>query len=266
MIYFGIVFNTHHQKTNMRVIWSLILIAFSLKGYCQPKKEQENKPAREYKDLLSLFVDHKYPALLNKAENYTQGDDTKKDPLPYLYISMALYEMSKIEKYTKQEEYKNAFKDAMKYCSKYAAKDKEKIYVEEFPDFFINIRKDITVEGDLFYEQQKFTKAKLYYDCLIDVEPSDAGAHLMLALCFAHAKAVKDSDTEFAKAKELLSSHTYSTRNDEIKKLLKNSLILYANELGDASDKKKAAEWMGYANELFADDPEWQINYNSVTE
>ena len=26
----------------------------------------------------------------------------------------------------------------------------------------------------------------------------------MLALCFAHAKAVKDSDTEFAKAKELL--------------------------------------------------------------
>jgi hypothetical protein len=129
----------------------------------------------------------------------------------------------------------------------------------------MNIRKDITIEGDMQYEQGKFTKAKLYYDCLIDVEPSDAGAHIMLGLCFAHAKAVKDSDMELAKAKELLVSQSYSTRNEEVKKLLKNALIVYANELGNASDKKKAAEWMGYANELFMDDPEWQIQYNTVT-
>ncbi len=240
----------------MKTIWSFLFMAFSLIGFAQPDKD--------FKDLLSAFVDKKYENVLNKAENYTLRDDTKKHPLPYLYISMSMYEMSKMEKYTKQEQYKNAFKDAMKYCSKYAAKDKEKKYVDEFPDFFVNFRKDITVEGDLMYENQKYTKAKLYYDCLIDVEPNDAGAHIMLALCFAHAKAVKDSDTEFAKAKELLVSQKYSTRNDEIKKLLKNALIVYANELGDASDKKKAAEWMGYANELFADDPEWQINYNSI--
>jgi hypothetical protein len=35
--------------------------------------------------------------------------------------------------------------------------------------------------------------------------------------------------------------------------------------LGNASDKKKAAEWMGYANELFMDDEEWQVQYNTVT-
>ncbi|MEN9334838.1 MAG: hypothetical protein RLY35_2018 [Bacteroidota bacterium] len=223
------------------------------------------QPDNDFKDLLSLFVDQKYEKVLNKAENYTMGDDTKKHPLPYLYIAMSLYEMSKIEKYTQMEEYKGAFKDAMKFCSKYGAKDKEKKYVDEFPDFFMNIRKDITVEGDMQYEQQKYTKAKLYYDCLIDVEPNDAGAHIMLGLCFAHAKAVKDSDMELSKAKELLVSQSYSTRNEEVKKLLKNALIVYANELGNASDKKKAAEWMGYANELFMDDPEWQIQYNTVT-
>ena len=62
---------------------------------------------------------------------------------------MSLYEMSKIEKYTQMEEYKGAFKDAMKFCSKYGAKDKDKKYVDEFPDFFMNIRKDITIEGDV---------------------------------------------------------------------------------------------------------------------
>jgi hypothetical protein len=99
----------------------LLLLAFSLFSvalYAQPDNE--------FKDLLSLFVDQKYEKVLNKAENYTIGDETKKHPLPYLYIAMSLYEMSKIEKYTQMEEYKGAFKDAMKFCSKYAAKDKEK--------------------------------------------------------------------------------------------------------------------------------------------
>jgi hypothetical protein len=254
----------------MKIIWSLLFIAFSIKGFAQPSKEnktsKEEKPSRDYKDLLSLFVDKKYENVLNKAENYTTGENTKKDAIPYLYITMSLYEMSKMEKYTKREEYKNAFKDAMKYASKYAAKDKEKKYLDEFPDFFINFHKDVAVEGILMYENQKYSKAKSFYDCLADIDPNDAGAHLMLAMSFSHDKKNKESDIEFAKAKELLMSKTYSTRNDEIKKLLKSALILYADELGEASDKKKAAEWMGYANELFEDDPEWQIQYKSVTE
>lgn len=226
-----------------------------------PVVAQEN----DYQDLLSLFVDRKYEKVLYKAENYTLGDKTKKDARPYLYLSMTMYEMSKLEEFTSKEEYKDAFKQAMKYSSKYAAKDKEKKFVDEYADFFMNFRRDVTVEGDLQYEQAKYTKAKTFYDNLIDIEPNDAGAHIMMGLCFAHAKASKESDTEFAKAKELLVSGTYSVRNEEIKKLLKNALILYANELADASDKKKAAEWMGFANELFENDPEWQIQYNSVT-
>jgi len=259
MFYFGIVFIYEKKNCNMKIkIFSLLSLMF----FAQFAKAQET----EFKDLLSLFVDQKYEKVLNKAENYTVGDATKKHPLPYLYIAMSLYEMSKIEKYAQMEQYKNAFKDAMKYTSKYAAKDKEKKYVQDFPDYFINLRKDLTVEGDIQYEAGKFTKAKGFYDCMVDFDPNDAGAHLMLGLCFAHSKAVKESDTEFAKAKELLVSQTYSTDNEEVKKLLKSALITYANELGDANDKKKAAEWMGYANELFMDDPEWQINYNSVTQ
>ncbi len=237
---------------------------FSLLGlmlFAQFAKAQDT----EFKDLLSLFVDQKYEKVLNKAENYTVNEETKKHPLPYLYISMSLYEMSKMEKYSKMEEYKNAFKDAMKYASKYAAKDKEKKYVQDFADFFINFRKDLTIQGEVQYEEGKFSKSKAFYDCIADFDPKDAGAHLMLGLCFAHSKSMKESDTEFAKAKELLVSQTYSTDNDEVKKLLKSALIRYADELGDANDKKKAAEWMGYANELFMDDPEWQMHYDAVT-
>ncbi|MCB0198137.1 MAG: hypothetical protein KDJ65_39710, partial [Anaerolineae bacterium] len=59
-----------------------------------------------YEDLLVLFVDENYEKCLAKAENYTVNDDTRKDPLPYLYMSMSLYEMSKLEEFN--EDYPKA--------------------------------------------------------------------------------------------------------------------------------------------------------------
>ena len=134
MFYFGIVFSDEKKNCNMKMkIFSLLALML----FAQFAKAQET----EFKDLLSLFVDQKYEKVLNKAENYTVNEETKKHPLPYLYISMSLYEMSKIEKYAQMEEYKNAFKDAMKYTSKYAAKDKENdsksSIATNFHDFFI---------------------------------------------------------------------------------------------------------------------------------
>ncbi|MCB0765446.1 MAG: hypothetical protein KDB84_12110, partial [Flavobacteriales bacterium] len=74
-----------------------------------------------YEDLLVLFVDEKYEKCLGKAEGYTLMDDTKKDPLPFLYMSMCFMEMSKDEKY--QADYPKAAKDALKFAEKYRKKD-----------------------------------------------------------------------------------------------------------------------------------------------
>ena len=66
----------------MKITMSFLFAAFCLVGFAQPDKD--------FKDLLSAFVDKKYENVLNKAENYTLRDDTKKHTLPYLYISMSL--------------------------------------------------------------------------------------------------------------------------------------------------------------------------------
>ena len=41
-----------------------------------------------YEDLLVMYVDEKYDKCIAKAEGYTMADDTKKDALPFLYMSM----------------------------------------------------------------------------------------------------------------------------------------------------------------------------------
>ena len=84
------------------------------------------------KTCLKAYVDEEYEKCLVKAEGYTINEETKKDPLPYLYMSMCLYEMSKIEKYTAMEDYKKADRDAMKYAEKYRKKDKNKEFFDNY--------------------------------------------------------------------------------------------------------------------------------------
>jgi len=54
--------------------------------------------SQEYGDLLSLLVSEEYEKVVKKATKYTTGDNNKKDPLPYLYYTEAIYRMSQDNK------------------------------------------------------------------------------------------------------------------------------------------------------------------------
>jgi len=75
-----------------------------------------NAQSPDYGDLTVYFADGNFEKLLRVAEKYTTNDNTRKDAIPYLYLSKANLEISKggylLEKYPR------AFKDAIKYASK----------------------------------------------------------------------------------------------------------------------------------------------------
>lgn len=158
------------------------------------------QPGKNYEDLLKMFVDDKFEKCLYKAEGYTLDEKTKKDPLPYLYMSRCHFEMSKRDEF--KEKYPNAFKDAMKYLSKYGSKDKDKQYAAEFEDFFGAIRMAAIAEAETMMETNKATKAKQIYDNLLDLDPNDAGAQLSLGLAFQAAKAKRKVKTLSKKPKQ----------------------------------------------------------------
>ncbi|NQX91150.1 MAG: hypothetical protein HRT74_03275 [Flavobacteriales bacterium] len=114
----------------------IFLLALSLLALTQVYSQ------REYDDLLELIVDENYQRCLLKAEKYTLSDATKKDPLPYLYMSMAFFEIARGEDEKLKEMYEGkAFKNSLKYASKYSKKDKQREYYAEFVDFFVDLRK-----------------------------------------------------------------------------------------------------------------------------
>ncbi len=216
----------------------------------------------DYEDLLALFVDEKYEKVLRKAEGYTLGDNTKKDPIPYLFMSMAYFEMSKRDEF--KEYYPNAFNESLKYISKYSSKDKEKKFGAEYEDYFNTLRKAAISEAEIMVDQQKFTKAKTMYKYLIDMDPNDAGAYIMQGMAFNAMKSKKEAEIAFKKAKDLISTKQCSTTNKDQLAFLKTALINYANQLSEGGQKSLAIEWLDLGKEFFPEDKEYQVNYDTI--
>jgi tetratricopeptide (TPR) repeat protein len=215
----------------------------------------------DYKDLLTLFVTEKYEKCLYKAEGYTLDEKTKKDPLPYMFMSRCFYEMSKRDEF--KEKYPNAFKDAMKYISKYGSKDKEKVYLSEYEDYIAQIRAAAIAQAETMMDTQKFSKAKQLYDQLLDIDPNDAGAQLMMGVVQGLMKAKKESDTALAKAKAILSEKKAGQAAEELY-LLKYALTMHATNLASTS-KDAAKEWLDLGLEYFPEDKEYKVTYDTIT-
>lgn len=214
----------------------------------------------DYKDLLTLFVTEKYEKCLYKAEDYTLDERTKKDPLPYMFMSRCFYEMSKRDEF--KDKFPDSFKNAMKYISKYGSKDKEKKYLSEYEDYIAEIRGAAIAQAETMMDTQKYSKAKQLYDQLLDIDPNDAGAQLMMGVVQGLMKAKKESESALAKAKAILTEKKAGQAPEELS-LLKYALTIHATNLAGTS-KDAAKEWLDLGLEYFPEDKEYKITYDTI--
>ncbi|MEY3399008.1 MAG: hypothetical protein RL220_1602 [Bacteroidota bacterium] len=217
----------------------------------------------DYNDLLLMFVDEKYERCLYKAEKYTLDEKTKKDALPYLFMSMSFFEMSKRDEY--KEKYPDSFKSSLKYIKKYASKDKERKFAAEYEDFFTEIRVATISEAEIMMDTEKYTKAKALYDYLTDMDPKDAGALIMRGLVELALKSKKEAEASFKEAQALLSGKQCGHFKKEQKGLLKEGLMAIAIALADGGDKASAKAWLDLGMEMFSDDNEYKVTYDTIT-
>lgn len=245
----------------MKKILAILFIAAAFITNATAQKEKEEQSVNDYKDLLTLFVADKFERCLYKAEGYTLDDKTKKDAVPYLFVSRCYYEMSKRDEF--KAKYPNAFKDAMKYIAKYAAKDKEKVYYSEYEDFISDLRSSAISEAENLFESEKYTKSKAIYDQLTKLDPNDAGAYIMLGLNQTALKAKKEAEIAMNTAMTILENKTASTGKEQLA-LLKNSLIGLATGLNEVGRKDEAKTWIEFGQEYFKEDKEFNLAYETI--
>lgn len=223
--------------------------------------QQEDK----YNDLLILYVDGEYEKLIRKAEKYTEKSDTRRDAEPFLYLSKAYFEMSRLEEF--RDEYPKAFRDALKYASKYRRKDKELEYWDLHKDFFVELRSEAMREADIYLEDRDprgLSQAARIYKSLVDIDPDDAGAALMYGATLYTINRRGEADMLMKEWSPKLGSVSVDRMDDDQKEMFKFGLMFYADYLKDdgRSDSARATMAIGYP--FFKDDNEFKIVYDQV--
>ena len=217
-----------------------------------------------YEDLLVMFVDEKYEKCLMKAEAYTMGEETKKDALPFLYMSMSLFEMSKVEKYA--VDYPKAARDAVKWAEKYRKKDKDREYFANYEDYWAELNTVSFQAGENLLDDPKgISKAKQIFDGMVGYYPENPGAWLMLAMTQYKSNLVKEGDLSVkAYDKALAAAGDIATLPKDQKTLLKNALIRYADYLVSKGQRDRAKTYAAVGKDVFMEEPDFKGLWDSL--
>tara|TARA_B000000532_G_C18799669_1_gene376426 strand:- start:138 stop:974 length:837 start_codon:yes stop_codon:yes gene_type:complete len=271
---------TASMKTiSTRTFWlySLLFIyslLFSANGLAQRGNPADNeKPQKplisqeEYNKLLMWLVDEKYENVLYKCIRYTEDDDTKKLPLPYIRMAQAylgIHQTDDNELREKFEADKNkALKNSLKYASKYRKKDKELEHYHEFAEFFDALWSETKNAAETEMDNEKYTKAKSYYKYLCTIDPDDPGATLMLAAVYQQLKSRKEAELTYEKARNLLLEFGGKGLR-EIQADLLHFAIIYNVEILANVNRPAALEWLELGSELFRGEPEFEAVRRSI--
>lgn len=218
-----------------------------------------------YDDLLVLYVDEEYTKCIAKAGRYTERDDTKRDPLPYLYLSMCHHEMSLLEEYQNDPEYRHAERDALKFAVRFRKKDKHNEFFPNYEDFFMALNERAMESGLNHYEMGHFSKARRIFDRMVDYMPENAGAWRMKALCEEHLRLHRDAEESLEGFQQAYAAITEKEQlPKDQRQLLRRSLILHAEHLLGTGRTAEAREVMALGEDSFMSNAEFKALYKEL--
>ncbi len=241
--------------------------AFIINANAQPPK---------FDDLVVLFADGNYAKLLKKAENYTQSDKTKKNPIPYLYLSKANYEIAR-EGGDLLKKYPKAGRDALKYAGKCISKDKDGTVYKENLAYFTTLKSGIIEEIRNLVETGEWSKVSGKLLAIKKVDKDDIGQHYLAAALAYHTKDRKKFVSEAKLAEEMLknanpSKFTINEDDDvdinEKKKadleMLKIGVMAYADALVLSKQTPAAKDLLGKVAQWYEKDEEFKAKYDEI--
>lgn len=216
-----------------------------------------------YDDLLILFADGNYPKLIREATKYTEKDETKNDALVYLYLAKGYYKISFVA--DRDEQYKNAFKDAIGTLGKCLAKDKDGKVKAEHENFVVELKRTLLemITNDI--EAKDYRKAAGWANKLYKISPGNIGAKYLEGAC-KFQTADKGGANAFWKEadKQLAAIKDFETYSAEDKELLKIGIFETANCYIAMKQVEKAKILLNKVAQWYEKDASFKEKYDAI--
>jgi len=158
-------------------------------GFNHMKAQSINK---KFDKLIFLYIDEKYEKCANLGLKYTEDDELRKDPIPYLYAAMSYFEISKIASLS--EKHPDALKLSQKYAYKYRKKDKGDTYTDKYSGFLTALKDSSNRKAQYYFRQEQYRKAASQYKYIVRFDPDDPIMQLWQGICEIKAKNVGEGE------------------------------------------------------------------------
>lgn len=222
---------------------------------------QANAQPPHFDDLVILFADGQYEKLLKDAEKYTLKDNTKNEPIPYMFLARANFEMSKDAAF--QNDYPKAFNDAIGFAGKCIKKDKEGLVQEEYAEFFIDLKVACAEDIINLVELQDFNKLRGSIMKLQRFNPDDVGSYFLMAASQYRIKDKGGAKITLQKANEMLAAIETTEGWHEVDfAMLRIGVIEYAKYLADFRMDQALKDILGKTKQWMENDKEYMAFYD----
>ena len=242
-----------------------ILLLLFLGGFLINSSAQ----APDYDDLKIYFADANYEKLLKKAEKYTLGDKTRKDAIPYLFLSKANFEISKGGDEELLNKFPRSFKDALKYAGKCIQKDKEGDVYAENMAHFTELKVVVTEKLRNLAESGDYGRLMGSIPSMLKIDKTDIGSYYLKAAGYYHKKDMTGMKKAAKIANDLLAKadpnaftisddddHDLTNKKKIDLEMLKLGVIHYSQALVLARQTSMAKDLMGKVKQWYPETPE----------
>lgn len=237
---------------------------------------KSNAQPPTYDDLVILYADGDYEKLMKKSYKYTDSDDTRKDPLPYLFLSKGNYEVWR-NGGELAEKYPRAYKEAIKYAGKCIQKDKEGTVYQDNLGYFVKLKVTVVEQLRNLAEASDWGRLMGTLPLMDKVDKEDIGAKYLKAAAQYYRSDKSGMKTTAKEAEELLANadpnHFTISEDDDVDltdkkkidlEMLKLGVIYYAQALVDSRRVDDAKKLMGQVAQWYPDDAEFKAKYDEI--
>lgn len=222
-----------------------------------------NAQAPNYNDLKILYADANYEKLVKVADGYTQKDDLKKDPVPFVWLSKGLYKISLSG--TDDEKYKSAYKDAIAALGKAMKNDKDGTGLTEHQEYIDLFQMSLVEMINNDITAKDYSKASGWVIKYYKITRNPAGAKYLDGAT-KYRKADKGGANTLWKEADLLLSKTTSIEDwsKADKELLKIGVLQTAECYIASKQMEKAKTTLNKIAQWFEEDEDFKTKYNEL--
>ncbi len=249
---------TGRKTRNMKNILTLLsFVLLTTLVNAQPPK---------YSDLQILYADANYEKLTKVAANYTEKDKTKKDVLPYIWLSKALYKISLSG--NNDPRFKNSYKDAIKYLGKgmkYDLKYNDGTTIEEHREFVDLFQMSLFEVIDNEMSGGSSKRAGSWIIKYQKITTNTVGAKYLLGATKYMNQDKSTARTLWKEGKVMLDALTsVESFSQADLSLFRIGLLYTAQTLKDTRQIDKARALLNSAAQWFEGDDDWKERYDEI--